>query len=225
MRPAVEVFAPGDLVSAAARVLADRLPRAGAVVVTGGGTAELVYPELARTRPDWSSLEVFFSDERSVPPDDPASNYGMAKRTLFDAARPRRVHRMEGERDPEEAAALYGEAVGAAGGRFDLAFLGLGDDAHVAALFPGSSSLLETSWCVGVDRPDGMRGVSLTPPALLGAADVVLVVAGSSKSEAVARAVGGDEDVMQCPAAMFRDHASVTFLLDEPAAGLLRGGT
>ncbi|HEX2058520.1 MAG TPA: 6-phosphogluconolactonase, partial [Actinomycetota bacterium] len=164
---------------------------------------------------DWSGLDVFFSDERCVPPDDPASNYGMAKRTLLGAVGPRRVHRMRGETDPHEAAAMYDEVVV---DPFELVVLGLGDDAHVAGLFPRSPGLLEAASCTVVDRPDGMQGLSLTPPALLSGKQIVFVVAGGSKADAVRRAVAADEDVMDCPAAMFRDHGSVTFLLDEAAA-------
>ena len=213
----VEIFSAGDFARAAAEAAAPLLPASGRVVITGGGTAETLYPELARTRPDWSGVEVFFSDERCVPPDDPESNYGMAKRTLLDAVRPGRVHRMEGEIDPTDAAAIYEGAVSAAGG-FDLVLLGLGDDAHVAGLFPESPGLLETASCVVVDRPDGLRGLSLTPPALVSGGTVVFVVTGAAKAEAVARALSGDEDVMSCPAAIFRDHGSVVWLLDEEAA-------
>ncbi|MDQ4125201.1 MAG: 6-phosphogluconolactonase, partial [Actinomycetota bacterium] len=207
-----------DFAREAAAALAAALPRTGSVVITGGGTAEEVYPLLARARPDWSRLDVFFSDERCVPPDHEASNYGMARRTLLDAVRPRRVHRMKGEIDAQDAAAIYDQAVV---DPFDLVILGLGDDAHVAGLFPDSPGLLEAASCVAVDRPDGMRGLSLTPPALLSATQVVFVVSGGSKAEAVRRALAGDEDVMTCPAAMFRDHGSVTFLLDAAAAARL----
>lgn len=212
MTARVEVL--GDFAAEAGRALAAVLPERGSVVITGGGTAEAVYPELAKARPGWPALDVFFSDERCVPPDDPASNYGMATRTLLDAVRPRAVHRMRGEIDPQEAAAIYDELVV---DPFDLVILGLGDDAHVAGLFPGSPGLLEAASCVVVDRPDGMQGLSLTPPALLSGARIVFVVSGASKADAVRRALAAEEDVMECPAALFRDHASVTFLLDEAA--------
>lgn len=208
----------GDFVSEAAAAVAALLPANGSVVVTGGGTAREVYPRLAGVRPDWSGLDVFFSDERCVPPDHEESNYGMARATLLDAVGPRRVHRMKGEIDPQDAAAIYDDEVV---DPFDLVVLGLGDDAHVAGLFPGSPGLLEAASCVAVDRPDGMQGLSLTPSALLSARQVVFVVSGASKAEAVRRAVSADEDVMECPAAMFRDHGDVTFLLDAAAAAEL----
>jgi 6-phosphogluconolactonase len=214
----VEVFQPPDFAGGAAEALAELLPERGDVVITGGGTAEAVYPELARTRPAWSELDVFFSDERCVPPDHPASNYGMAKRTLLDAVRPRTVHRMQGEIDPDDAAAIYD---GLVTGPFHLVILGLGEDAHVAGLFPGSPGLLEAASCAVVDRPDGMQGLSLTPPALLTGHRIVVVAEGHPKAEAVRRAVAADEDVMQCPAAMLHAHASVTFLLDDEAAARL----
>ena len=219
MSDRVEVYAEADFPRAAADTIAPLLPAEGSVVITGGGAARSVYPELARTRPDWSGVDVFFSDERCVPPDDPDSNYRMAQRTLLDAVAPRSVHRMEGEIDPSDAAAIYEQTVGERA--FDLALLGLGEDAHVAGLFPESPGLLETAACVVVDRPDGLRGLSLTPPVLVSAATVVFVVTGPSKAEAVARAMTGDKDVMSCPAAMFREHGSVVWLLDEGAAALL----
>ncbi|MDQ3982388.1 MAG: 6-phosphogluconolactonase [Actinomycetota bacterium] len=215
MTPGVTVFPSNEFARAAADEIARLLPARGPVVITGGGTAEAVYPELARSRPDWSSLEVFFSDERCVPPDDPASNYGMAQRTLLDAVRPAAVQRMRGEIDPQEAAAVYDQLVE---DPFDLVILGLGEDAHVAGLFPGSPGLLEAASCVVVDRPDGMQGLSLTPPALLSGRQVVFVAEGPSKAEAMRRAVSGQEDVMTCPAAMFREHPSVAWLVDEAAA-------
>ena len=216
MSARVEVL--GDFAREAGAALAPLLPERGSVVITGGGTAEAVYPELARARPDWPGLDVFFSDERCVPPDAPASNYGMAKRTLLDEVRPKAVHRMRGEIEPQEAAALYDHEVVDA---FDLVILGLGDDAHVAGLFPGSPGLLEAASCVAVDRPDGMQGLSLTPPALLSGKRIVFVVSGAAKADAARRAVAADEDVMECPAALFRDHGDVTFLLDAAAAAEL----
>lgn len=75
--------------------------------------------------------------------------------------------------------------------------------------------------CIPVDRPDGLTGLTLTPPALLDADEIVLIVSGESKAEAVKRAVTGDQPVAQCPARLLGDHANVTFLLDEAAASLL----
>lgn len=194
------------------------------MVLTGGTTAEKIYPHLARTGIDLGQVTVIFSDERCVPPDDPASNYGMAKRLLLDAVPTGRVERMRGEDDPVEAARAYDERI-----RTDVALglgvvlLGMGADCHICALFPGSPVIDEDrALCAPVDRPDGMRGLSLTPMALLGARQILLLVTGAAKATAVARAFG-EESPKDCPVRLLADHPDVTFLLDGPAASALDG--
>ena len=222
MRERIERFPPDDFAAAAARRVAADLPDHGTVVLTGGETAARVYPELAGMRPAWSDIEIYFSDERCVPPDDDNSNYGMVRRALLEPAGIERVLRMRGEDDPDVAAASYDAAVRPAAERgIDLLLLGLGADAHVAAIFPGSPALGEQRLCVPVDRPDGMRGLTLTPPALLAARRVLFLVTGSDKAEAVRRAVAGGEDPAAVPARMFADHPAVTFLVDDEAAAAL----
>ena len=94
-----------------ASFIVDALPREGSVVLTGGTAAERIYPQLADHGEDWGEVDIFFSDERCVPPDQPASNFGMAKRLLLDHIRPRSVYRMRGEDDPAAAAQEYDNAV------------------------------------------------------------------------------------------------------------------
>ena len=77
---------PGDHAEGVASLIAEAMPDGGTMVLTGGTTAERVYPRLAGKRADWSNVGFAFSDERCVPPDDAASNYGMAKRLFLDAA-------------------------------------------------------------------------------------------------------------------------------------------
>lgn len=205
----------------AARRIAMRLPELGHVVITGGTTAEKVYRKLTEEGSDWSGVDVIFSDDRAVPPDHDASNYRMAKTTLLDSARPKVVHRMRGEDPPEDAARAYAATIGplVAEG-IDLAVLGMGDDCHVCALFPGSPALAATELCAAVDRPDGMKGITLTPAALRACKQVLVIATGEAKAEAVRRAVKGSEDPTDCPARVLAD-LPTTFLLDEPAAALL----
>ena len=207
---------------AAARIAAE-LPRAATIVLTGGTTAEKIYLPLVETGLTLSGKDVFFSDERCVPPDHDSSNFAMATRTLSTAVEGGRVHRMRGEDVPEEAAHAYSEEVRrAAPDGFDLVLLGMGGDCHIAALFPGSPALVEGEvLCAAVDRPDGLKGLTLTPSALLSAKRILLVVSGEAKAEAVARAVRGDEPVHECPARLLADHPDATFVLDESAARLL----
>ncbi len=204
--------------------MATDLPEGPAtVVLTGGTTAARIYPELAEASGDWSGIEVLFSDERCVPPSDDASNFGMAKRLLLDRLRPTNVHRMRGENPPEAAAAAYDRDITVIVDRgIDLMLLGLGDDCHICALFPGSPGLDErTRLCIAVDRPDGMRGLTLTPPAIRSARKTLVLVAGEGKAEAVERALRGNEPPEACPARLLADLPEVTFVVDEAAAGRL----
>lgn len=217
-----EVWPSGEYALRAGRKIAMRLPELGSVVITGGTTAETVYRKLVEEGTDWSGVHVLFSDERAVPPTHEASNYRMATDTLLSSARPRNVHRMRGEDPPEEAARLYATEIApfVAEG-IDLAVLGMGADCHVCALFPGSPALeATTDMCAAVDRPDGMKGITLTPVALRACKQVLVIATGNEKAEAVKRAVSGKEDPKDCPARVLAE-LNTTFLLDGPAASLL----
>jgi 6-phosphogluconolactonase len=192
----------------------------GSLVLTGGGTAEGLYPNLEL---DLSEVDVFFSDERCVPPDHKDSNFALANRLLLGRSGPARVHRMRGEDQPIEAAMAYhDELVPAVERGFDLTLLGMGGDNHIAALFPNSPALINpNALCLPVDRPDGMKGLTMTPPALVAARTMGLIVTGATKAEAVKRAVESDDDELSCPVRLLAGHPGATFLLDEPAASLL----
>ena len=214
-----EVFPSGEYASRVAERIAGALPRSGSVVLTGGTTAEKIYPFLALQGADWKSLSVAFSDERCVPPDDPASNYKMAHDLLLRDVHPANVHRMPGEQEPTAGAAAYDGAIAplVADG-FDLLLLGMGADAHVGALYPDSPALSEKTLCAAVDRPDGVKGLTLTPPAMLSAKKVLLLVTGAAKAGTVSRALAGTVPVDACPVLLLKDHPHVTFLLDEDSA-------
>lgn len=216
---AAEVFPSQSYADEAAARIALRLPGEGSVVLTGGNTIEPIYAALASSDAGWGSLDVYFSDERCVPPDDPASNYGLARRSLLEPVGARRVHRMRGEDPPDAAAAAYHEEVVTVVGGFDFVILGMGTDCHIAAMFPGSSALDESNrLCVAVKRPDGREGLTLTSPALERSHTILLLVSGADKAEAARRAVVGDEGAQTCPVRMLAQHPDVTFLLDESAA-------
>ena len=128
-----------------AAVVAERMARAarkgGNVVLTGGTTPEQAYAEAAKSEPDWSKVEVWWGDERCVPPDNAHSNFGMSKRALLDRLEvaPKVVHRIKGELGKDEAAADYEQELGDA--QLDLVLLGLGPDSHIASLFPNAPTL------------------------------------------------------------------------------------
>jgi 6-phosphogluconolactonase len=190
-------------------------------VITGGTTAEKVYRKLVEEGTDWSGVDVLFSDERAVAPDHDASNYRMATERLLSSARPRAVHRMKGEDPPEDAAQAYASEIApfVAEG-IDLAVLGMGEDCHVCGLFPGSPALAANDMCAAVERPDGMKGITLTPVVLQACKQILVIATGEAKAEAVHRAVKGTEDPSVCPARVLVG-LNTTFLLDEPAASQL----
>lgn len=213
----IKTFSADNYGDSVATEIAEASLAGTSVVLTGGTTAEKIYPMLVGKR-DWSSVTFAFSDERCVGPDDPASNYGMARRLLLDPAGAGSVHRMKGELDPPAGAAAYSaEISGLVHHGFDLLLLGMGADAHVGALYPGSEALQEPSYCAAVDRPDGMKGLTLTPPAMLSARKVLLLVTGAAKAATVQRALTSDEGPTTCPVRLLASHPDVTFLLDEAA--------
>jgi 6-phosphogluconolactonase len=218
----VEIFTT-DYPAKAAAHIAERVASRGSLVLTGGTTAEAVYPALARHAEALEGTTFLFSDERCVPPSDPASNFGMARSLLLDGISSKTVHRMRGEDPPELAAPDYHQEISAAvSSGLDVCLLGMGADGHVAANFPGSLTLDESEQlCLPVDRPDGMRGLTLTPPALLSSATVLLIVTGESKAQMVKRVVEDNDPPVTLPARLLANHPSATFLLDEGAASAL----
>lgn len=221
----VEVFPAASWADRAAARVAEALPRDGIVIITGGTSAEKLYPRLVARASSWSDIEVFFSDERCVPPNHPDSNYGMARRTLLDHVGPKVVHRMRGEDDPSSAADAYDAEIRPAVARGpDLLLLGVGADGHIAGLFPHSPAMDVTErLCIEVDRPDGMQGLTLTQPAIASARRVLLIVTSAGKAGAVERALNGREGHASLPARLLADHDNVIFLLDEDAARELDG--
>src|SRR5690349_14333535 len=111
MRPEVRIS--DQLTEDAARLLVDAANRGGHVVLTGGSTPKAAYSRAVELGADWSATEIWFSDERCVGPEHEHSNFGMANGALLSKIEPRAVHRMQGERGPEDGAAEYGKELAA----------------------------------------------------------------------------------------------------------------
>jgi 6-phosphogluconolactonase len=209
-----------DPAAAVGRVLAEAAQRGETIVLTGGTTSGTAYEHASALEPDWSAATAWWGDERCVPPEHEGSNYALAKRTLLDRLERRpEVHRIRGELPPAEAAAEYDAAL--RGVVLDLMFLGLGPDAHVGSLFPGSPQLAERDRLV-TSGPAGLEPfverVTLTMPALLSAGRIVLLVTGADKADAVERSFGG-EITANAPASLLRTgDAPLDVFLDAPAA-------
>jgi 6-phosphogluconolactonase len=175
-------------------------------------------------------MQFTFGDERMVPPDHPDSNYGMARRTLFEPAgvRDDQVLRIRGEAGAERAVDLMNRALVVWAQRsplFDLVLLGLGEDGHVASLFPAEAwPPFGTRWTVATRHPGGEPRVSLTPDALQSAAVTVFLVTGVAKAEAVARTLTAETASDRTPARrVVAPGGRALWFLDEAAASRLPG--
>jgi 6-phosphogluconolactonase len=230
-----EILVVEDPAAAAAERTAAVVRRGGQIALAGGSTPRKAYGLLADMELDWSGTELWLGDDRCVPPDHEHSNFRMIGDELLSKLdlerRPRAVHRIKGELRVHSAADAYEEELRAAFGHdvdlpvLDLVLLGLGPDAHTASLFPGDDALGERErWVVGVETP-GMAPlvprVTLTLPVLDSAQEVVFLISGNDKADAVARAFG-DAAGPDAPASLVRpDPGTLTVLLDEGAASRL----
>lgn len=218
--------------SALARITADRFveivsdavhARGRAIVsLTGGSTPRRMYETLAQNpgRLPWSEVHLFWGDERNVPPDHRDSNYGMARDALLrHVPIPQaNVHRMRGELPAEQAAREYERELIDS---FDLMLLGLGDDAHIASIFPGSPVLDERKRLVAAPWAPHLHAfrITLTPPALLDSRHTVMLVSGEKKAEAVAAAIEGPDDMRRWPVQLLRPQGdSLEWFIDRSAA-------
>jgi 6-phosphogluconolactonase len=192
--------------------------------------AEAFAARLARLPVDWSRVELFWVDERAVPVDDPRSNFGLARRLGLEetGAPPARLHPMSGAAaDLAAAAASYEEELRSVLGdppRLDVVLLGVGEDGHVASLFPGHPLLAEQQLLAAAvydaPRPPPRR-LTLTLPTLLAAGLVVVAAFGEAKAEAMAAAF---DDGSPLPVARVAQGAQrVLVLLDGEAAAGLEG--
>jgi 6-phosphogluconolactonase len=189
-----------------------------ALSLAGGHTPEPIYRAMASaSNIDWTKVDVFFGDERAVPPDHPHSNYLMVSRILLSRVPvpAGQVHRMEAERgDREVAAREYERGLPP---RLDILLLGMGPDGHTASLFPGSAALDERRRLVLPvvgPKPPAER-LTITPPVIEAARLVVVIATGGDKAAMVARAIEGPLAPKEVPAQLARRG---TWFLDRAAA-------
>jgi len=231
MRPELVVAeSPDDFARRAAAEISHDIEKAVAdhgicyLAISGGRTPGPVYQKLAANAfgggLEPNAAEIFFVDERCVPPSDARSNYRMARETLFSACGvyPANIHRVQAEwPDREKAAADYEEELPE---NLDVVILGMGVDGHTASLFPESAALDETSRRMvpvkGGD-PDLWR-LTITPPVIEAARSILVVISGAAKAETVKRAIDGPYNPNHLPIQLA---LGGKWILDRAAAGAL----
>jgi 6-phosphogluconolactonase len=209
------------------------------IAISGGSTPKAAFALLAdpaqpwRARIPWSKLDLWWVDERCVPPDHPDSNYRMTREALLDhvPVKPEQIHRMVGELEPELAAARYELELrksfrleGAETPSFDLIQLGLGTNGHTASLFPHTAALHEFGRLVVANLTDAAQPwrLTLTVPVLNRGGCVFFLVSGGDKAQVLKDIFLGPLDTERLPAQLIRPASGrLVLLLDRAAAALL----
>lgn len=201
-----------------ARAIADRLNEAiaqrgtASLAVSGGSTPKLMFREMVGLGLDWSKIQLFWVDERVVPPTDDQSNYRMTRENLIVPGHlpETQVHRIRGEMEAKAAAELYQREIEAALGpepRFDVVQCGVGDDGHTASLFPGEPMVADRTGLVAalwVAKKNQWR-VTLLPKPILAARSLYVLSSGADKAAAVQSALQGPDNPLGVPSQMLRD--------------------
>lgn len=175
------------------------------VALSGGSTPRAIFEKLTPEQLDWSKVHVYWGDERSVPPDDPESNYKMAMDTAFNRlpVPKNQIHRMTAEEEINDNAVRYQEILkqNLPSGKFDLVMLGMGDDGHTASLFPATHVLTDKrEWVAAnyVPQKNCWR-MTLTYPCINNARSIVIYVIGKDKAKMVGLVLDGPYTPIEYP--------------------------
>jgi 6-phosphogluconolactonase len=235
---------PPAIAADAAELFTELAQRAAAeggtfrVALSGGSTPRLLYGLLAsdafRGDVPWDRIQFFFGDERWVPHTHRDSNYKLANDELFsklDLHSGQVFPMPTGSANPDEAAANYEASLRKAFGtkegevpRFDLIFLGMGDDGHTASLFPHTTAITEAKKLVAAPYVDklGSHRITLSPPVLNAGKEVVFLVTGDTKADALKQVLEGEYNPEEYPSQLLRNaQGNVTWFIDRPAAAKL----
>lgn len=199
------------------------------IALSGGSTPALAYGMLAQEHLPWDRVDVFLGDERWVHPDDEASNAHMLRQTLMAKGPGARAafHPVPTTElaDAEASAAAFAEMLRSvcpgSPPVFDLMLLGLGDDGHTASLFPGTEApMVKDRWAT-VGRGKGLDRITLTAPVLSASRQVIFLVSGVAKQEALKRLLDPSESPQRTPAKLVQPNSEVLILSDREASSSL----
>jgi 6-phosphogluconolactonase len=210
------------------------------IAISGGSTPKTTFALLAdpnepwRSHMPWDALDLYWVDERCVPPDHADSNYRMTREAMLDQVplKPEQIHRIEGELDPEAAAARYESELrngfrleGAETPRFDLVALGMGPDGHTASLFPHTEAIHELSRLAVANHVPGQKDswrITLTWPVINHSSSVFFLIAGNDKAAVLKEVLTGKRDPERLPSQLIWPASGIlTLILDKAAAALL----
>lgn len=201
------------------------------LAISGGSSPKPMFEIFGATPFDWNRVQLFWVDERCVPPTDTQSNFKLANDAWLTPAKfpAANIHRVQTERDPEDAAEVYADELRLVFGegipRFDVIHRGMGPDAHTASLFPGEPLIDDRTGLAGavfVEKLNSHR-VTLLPAVLLAAKHTVMLVTGADKAEPLADVLYGPHDPKKFPCQLTeRDGGEVAWFLDPAAAAKIR---
>jgi 6-phosphogluconolactonase len=201
------------------------------LAISGGSSPKPMFEIFAATPFDWNRVQLFWVDERCVPPTDSQSNFKLANDSWLAPAKfpAPNIHRVQTERDPEDAAEIYSDELRLVFGEgipsFDVIHRGMGPDAHTASLFPGEPLIDDRTGLAGavfVEKLNSHR-VTLLPAVLLAAKHTVMLVAGADKAEPLADVLYAPHDPKKFPCQLAeRDGREVAWFLDQAAAVKIR---
>ncbi|MGH9593195.1 MAG: 6-phosphogluconolactonase [Bryobacteraceae bacterium] len=202
------------------------------LAISGGSSPVPMFRFFARTPFPWDRVQLFWVDERCVPPDHPQSNFKLANDTWLVAAKfpPGNIHRVRTELPAREAARSYADEIDhwfrpqdGEMPRFDVIHLGMGADGHTASLFPGEPLIQDRrSLTATVNMPEtGQARVTLLPGVLEAARNTAMLVIGADKAKVLDAVLRGPHDAMKYPAQIALDSAKATWFADKAAASLL----
>ncbi|MBC7928442.1 MAG: 6-phosphogluconolactonase [Bryobacteraceae bacterium] len=205
----------------------------GTLALSGGSTPKIMFGYMVRSGFDWSRVQVFWVDERGVPPTHPDSNYAMTEEFLIRPARipQRNVHRIHAELPPDIAARRYEEEIREVFmlepgemPHFDVVHLGVGPDGHTASLFPGEPLIENRDSIVAAVHAEKMKQwrITLLPGVLLSARHAAVLVSGADKAETMRKVIHDQYTPLQVPAQIIAHHSRrASWFLDDAAAALL----
>jgi len=237
---------PESLSRRAVQYFVEKIQKAAAargrarVAISGGSTPKAAFALMAdpsqpwRSRMPWDKLDLWWVDERCVPPNDADSNFRMTSEALLSRVplKPEQIHRMEGELEPEAAAARYESELrngfrleGAETPRFDVVQLGMGPDGHTASLFPHTDALNEMGRLAVANHVPTAKDtwrITLTWPVINRGADVFFLISGADKAQILKEVFTGPRDAERLPSQLIAPAGGIlTLLLDRGAASLL----